>query len=470
MKISYNWLKQYLEIDLHQEKVAELLTNCGLEVESVEEYESVKGGLKGMVIGEVTSVSKHPDADKLTLTTIDVGQGTFLPIVCGAPNVAKGQKVVVATVGSKLYFNEKELEIKKAKIRGELSEGMICAEDELGLGNNHDGIMVLDPTAIPGELASDYFKIKKDIVFEIGLTPNRTDATSHYGVARDLAAVLNNLANDTDISGKFNIKAKRPTVDAFKPDNNKRLIDVIIEDVKACPRYTGLTITNITVKESPKWMQERLNAIGIRPINNLVDISNYVLHETGQPLHFFDADKIKGNKVIIKKLPDRTPFKTLDEIERELTSEDLMICNAEEGMCIAGVFGGISSGVTENTKNVFLESAYFNPTTTRKTSKHHDLHTDASFRFERGADPNITDYAIKRAALLIKEIAGGAFSSELVDVYPEKINESKVEISYENVDKLIGLEINRDTIKKILLDLEIKIISEKADGLVLSVP
>lgn len=468
MKISYNWLKQYLKIDQAVEELSALLTDCGLEVEGIEKWQSVKGGLEGIVIGEIKTCSKHPNADKLSVTTVDVGTGELLPIVCGAPNVAAGQKVVVATVGAKLYDGEKSFEIKKAKLRGEPSEGMICAEDELGLGTSHDGIMVLDPGVKTGTLAKDYFNIEDDIVFEIGLTPNRTDAISHIGVARDIKAVLDN--SDFKNKQPLNRTLDIPSVNEFKPDNQSLDIEVVLEDPIACPRYTGLTISGLEVKESPDWLQNRLNAIGLRPINNIVDITNYVLHETGQPLHAFDAAEITGNKVVVKKLTKGTKFTTLDEIERELTENDLMICNTQEGMCIGGVFGGINSGVTEKTKNIFLESAYFDPVHIRKSSKFHDLQTDASFRFERGVDPEMTLYALKRAAMLIKEIAGGKISSEIKDEYPKKIEKLKVDVSWKNINRLIGKSIGNDIIKNILNSLEFEILKETKDGLSLMVP
>ena len=383
MKISYNWIKDYLNIDLDPSNVAEILTAIGLEIEGTDEWVSVKGGLDGVVIGEVLTCKKHPDADKLSVTTVDIGASQPLQIVCGAPNVAAGQKVPVATVGTVVFKGDQSLEIKKSKIRGELSEGKICAEDELGLGSLHDGIMILDKDARPGTPAGSYFKIARDFVFEIGLTPNRIDSGSHFGVARDLAAYLN-------INAGVNEKAVKPSVKDFKPDNNDNRYEVIIENTTDCPRYTGITISGVTVRESPDWLKNKLRAVGINPINNVVDITNFVQHEIGQPLHAFDADKIEGKKVIIRNLPDKSKFITLDSVERTLSSRDLMICNLKEGMCIAGVFGGIKSGVSANTKNIFLESAYFNPVSIRKTSKRHGLKTDASFRFERGADPEIT--------------------------------------------------------------------------------
>jgi len=464
MKISYNWLKEYVDIDLDPDKIAGILTNTGLEVESYEKIETIKGGLNGVVIGEVLTCSKHPGADKLSVTTVDVGNGIILPIVCGAPNVAAGQKVVVATVGTSLFPGGSSLEIKKAKIRGEVSEGMICAEDELGLGNSHAGIIVLPADATVGMPAKEYFNIEDDYVFEIGLTPNRTDAMSHIGVARDLIASIN-LRNPNNP-----VSLIKPCVDSFKTDNHSRPFEIIIEDTNACPRYSGLTITGVEVKDSPDWLKNRLLAIGLRPINNLVDISNYILHETGHPTHFFDADKVTGDKVIIKKLPKGTKFVTLDEIERELSGEDLMICNADEGMCIGGVFGGLHSGVTAGTKNVFLESAYFDPKILRKTSRFHVLNTDSSFRFERGADPNNTIYALKRAAMLIKQLAGGTIASEIIDVYPAPIVNSQVRVNYQNIDRLIGKKIEHDQIMDILVWLEMEIIEEDESGLIVEVP
>jgi len=383
MNISYNWLKDYLDFDIDPERLSVILTQLGLEVEAMEEWESVKGGLKGVVIGEVLNCQKHPDADKLSVTTVNIGKGEPLQIVCGAPNVAAGQKVPVATVGTILFKGNESFEIKKARIRGIASEGMICAEDELGLGTLHEGIMVLDQNAIPGTPASEYFKVARDYVFQIGLTPNRIDSGSHFGVARDLAAYLN-------VNEGKKVKARRPSVDDFSPDNNSNPYNVIIENPRDCPRYTGMTISGVTIAESPDWLKNKLLSIGLNPINNVVDITNFVQHEIGQPLHAFDADKIEGRKVIIRNLPDNSKFVTLDGIERKLSSKDLMICNVREGMCIAGVFGGIESGVTDSTKNIFLESAYFNPVSIRKTARRHTLNTDASFRFERGADPEMT--------------------------------------------------------------------------------
>jgi phenylalanyl-tRNA synthetase beta chain len=471
MKISYNWLKDYVKTELSPEEAGKLLTGCGLEVESVEKVETVKGGLEGIVVGQVMSKEKHPDADRLNLTTVDVGTGTLLNIVCGASNVEAGQKVVVATIGAKLYPSTGEpFEIKKSKIRGAASEGMICAEDEIGLGTSHAGIMVLDADAKVGMPAKDYFKISEDYTFEIGLTPNRADAASHVGVARDLVAVLNCSSNLSNSNSDITHELALPDTRAFQVNNTNSKIEVVVEDKQACPRYSGLSISNIKVKDSPDWLKDRLKAIGVRPINNIVDVTNYVLHELGQPMHAFDAAKIKGNKIIVKKLADKSKFRTLDEVERELSSEDLMICDAEKGLCIAGVFGGSESGVTENTTSIFLESAYFNSTSVRKTSKRHGLKTDASFRYERGTDPNITVLALKRAALLIQEVAGGEISSEIIDIYPERIENFKVPFSFEKCESLIGKHIDHNLIRNILLSLGIEIEHDSNDTLLLSVP
>jgi phenylalanyl-tRNA synthetase beta chain len=463
MKISYNWIKDYLKIDLDPIKVAEILTDIGLEIEGIEEWVSVKGGLKGVVIGEVLTCKKHPDADKLSVTTVDIGTSQPLQIVCGAPNVAAGQKVPVATAGTVVFKGNDSFEIKKSKIRGEYSEGMICAEDELGLGNSHDGIMVLNNDAKPGTPAGSYFNIVKDSVFEIGLTPNRIDSGSHFGVARDLAAYLN-------LNAGLQTKAILPLLSDFTPDNNNNPIEVIVENSSDCPRYTGITISGVTIGESPEWLRNKLRAVGLNPINNVVDITNFVQHEVGQPLHAFDADKIDGKKVIIRNMPDKSKFITLDGIERSLSSRDLMICNSAEGMCIAGVFGGVKSGVTDSTKNIFLESAYFNPVSVRKTSKRHSLKTDASFRFERGADPGITTWALKRAILLIREIAGGKISSDIIDVYSNPVKNVQVDVNYNNIDRLIGKKIEQNTVKKILSLLDIGIISDDGVDLKLSIP
>lgn len=463
MKISYNWLKDYLKIDLEPLKVAEILTSIGLEIEGTEEWESLKGGLKGVVIGEVLTCKKHPDADKLSVTTVNAGGPEPLQIVCGAPNVAAGQKVLIATPGTVVFKGEESFEIKKSKIRGELSEGMICAEDELGLGTSHEGIMVLSKDAVPGNPAADYFGLVNDFIFEIGLTPNRIDSGSHYGVARDLAAYLS-------LNEGIKEKAVLPSVEGFHADNHDNQYEVIIENPLDCPRYTGITISGITVAESPDWLKNKLRAIGLNPINNMVDITNFVQHEIGQPLHAFDADKIDGRKVIIRNLPEKSKFITLDSVERSLSSRDLMICNTKEGMCIAGVFGGIKSGVTESTRNIFLESAYFNPVSIRKTSKRHGLKTDASFRFERGADPEITPWALKRAAMLMKELGSGKISSEIVDVYPDPVKRAVIEVNYRNINRLIGKILDNDTVKKILKLLDINILKETDDDLLVEIP
>ena len=463
MKISYNWLKLYHDADLSPDKVAEILTGCGLEVESTELFQSVKGGLKGIVIGEVLSCEKHPNSDHLSLTTVAVGAGDPLKIVCGASNVAKGQKVAVALIGATLYFNDTELKLQRTKIRGEVSEGMICAEDELGIGSSHAGIMVLDPEAPVGMPASEYFQVEEDVVYTIGLTPNRVDAASHVGVARDLTAVVNNFGRSrVDYLQRKGLKL--PDVSSFSIDNTSRTVGVTIEDPNACPRYSGITISGITVKESPGWLKNRLMSIGLRPINNIVDITNFILMELGQPLHAFDCDQISGEKVIVRKYPKGTKFITLDHVERELCENDLMICNTDEPMCIAGVFGGISSGVTQATTSVFIESAYFDPVHIRRTSRHHGLQTDASFRFERGANINITVFALKRAALMIREIAGGQISSEIIDVYPDPFPEVIVELDYNNLDRLIGKTLSRDVVKSIMTDLGFEIRQEPVSG------
>ncbi|HEY9005965.1 MAG TPA: phenylalanine--tRNA ligase subunit beta [Ohtaekwangia sp.] len=458
MTISYNWLKEYIDIPESAEEIGKVLTSTGLEVEKVEEHETVKGGLRGLVIGTVVTCAKHPNADKLSVTTVDVGGDRVLPIVCGAPNVAAGQRVVVAVPGATVYPTKGEpFTIKNAKIRGEQSEGMICAEDEIGLGESHAGIMVLDTTVANGTPAAQYFNIQSDYILEIGLTPNRADAASHIGVVRDIRASKNR-----DI--------KYPSVEAFKVDNQPLPIAVEVENKEACPRYSGITVSGITVKESPEWLKNRLLSIGLTPINNIVDITNFICHELGQPMHAFDADQITGKKVIVKTLPAGSKFTTLDNKERTLLATDLMICNAEEGMCIAGVFGGTKSGITEATKNIFLESAYFSADYVRKTSLHHQLKTDASFRFERGTDPNITVYALKRAALLVKEIAGGQISSDIVDIYPAKIENRTIEVKDKNVNRLIGKVIPREEIFAILERLDIKIIDKKDDQFTVSVP
>lgn len=464
MKISYNWLKQFLQVDWEAEKVGELLTDLGLEVEGIETRESIKGSLAGIVVGEVLTCKQHPNADRLKLTTVDLGEDSPVQIVCGAPNVAAGQKVPVATIGTMLYDDKGEgFKIKKGKIRGEESHGMICAEDELGLGSSHDGIMVLDKDLKVGTPAAEVFNIELDQVFEIGLTPNRADAMSHYGVARDLRAGL--------IQMGTNLELISPSVSDYHVDERTLRIEVDVDKKDLAPRYCGISITDVEVKDSPEWIQNRLKSIGLTPKNNIVDITNYVMHELGQPLHAFDARQIKGNKIVVKTLPQGTKFTTLDEVERELHEDDIMICDAESNpLCIAGVFGGIKSGVSETTTSVFLESAFFNPVSVRKTAKRHALNTDASFRFERGIDINFTEYALKRAALLIEEYAGGKIASDVMDFYPEKLEDFQVFLSYENAFRLIGQEIDKDVIKNILASLEIKINSETAGGLGLTIP
>lgn len=460
MKISYNWLREYINPIPSPQDTAKFLTGIGLEVESLEEQESIKGGLRGVIVGEVLTCVKHPNADKLSVTTVDLGNGQPVQVVCGAPNVRAGQKVPVATVGTTLYKGDESFTIGKSKIRGEVSEGMICAEDELGLGTAHDGIIVLDPSAKAGTPAAEYFKIESDFILEIGLTPNRIDAASHFGVARDLAAYMRQ---------NQKVELRLPDTSNFKTDNKNLSIPVEVINNEACTRYSGLTISGVEIKTSPEWLKNRLNAIGLKSINNVVDITNFVLHETGQPLHAFDADEIAGKKVVVRTLKEGTPFTTLDEVERKLSADDLMICNVNEPMCIAGVFGGIRSGVKETTKNIFLESACFNPVYVRKTARRHMLNTDASFRFERGTDPNITVYALKRAAILIKELAGGSISSEIVDVYPNPVADYEVALSYRNVNRLIGKEIDKNKIKNILASLDIKIVEETNDVLKLHV-
>ena len=447
MKISINRLKDFIALDQSPEEIAALLTGSGLEVEGIEIFESIRGGLEGVVIGEVLTCERHPNADKLSVTTVDLG-GEIVPIVCGAPNVAKGQKVIVAKEGSVLYPATGEpIEIKKAKIRGEISQGMICAEDEIGIGHSHAGIMVLDTDLPNGTPAAEYFEVVSDHVLEIGLTPNRADAASHLGVARDLKALLKK-------------EICLPSVDQFKTDNISRTIQVEVKSAMDCPRYAGLTISNIKVGPSPDWLQNYLRALDLEPINNIVDITNFILHDLGQPIHAFDADKISGGKIIVKKLAKDTPFVTLDDKGRKLSGEELMICDEKGGLCIAGIFGGKGSGVSDSTTDIFLESAYFSPDIIRKGSQFHGLKTDASFRFERGTDPNMPVYALKRAAMLIKEIAGGDISSAITDLYPNPVSDLTIEVSYANIKRLIGKELSKDEIKTTLENLEIKIRSE----------
>ncbi len=463
MKISYNWLKQFIKVDWDAEKTGNLLTNLGLEIEGIEAFESVTGGLKGIVVGHVLECDQHPNADRLKVTSVAIGNGEVLQIVCGAPNIAKGQKVPVATIGTTLYDEDgNPWKIKKGKIRGEESHGMICSEVELGLGKSHDGIMVLDKDVVTGTLGSDIFEIENDQVFEIGLTPNRADAMSHLGVARDLKAGL--------VRNELLLELITPSNSSFRVENRTHKIDVQVKDNNLAPRYCGLTISGIKVKESPQWIQNRLKSIGLAPINNIVDATNYVLHELGQPLHAFDSGKISGDKIIVKTVAKGTKFITLDGVEIKLHKDDLMICDAEKPMCIAGVFGGLESGVTESTENIFLESAYFNPISVRKTAKRHALNTDASFRFERGIDPNLTEYALMRAALLIKEIAGGEITSDVVDIYPKKIEDHLVFLNFDNATRLIGEEIPKEIIKEILTSLDIKINNVTEAGLGMTIP
>lgn len=468
MKISYSWLSQYVKTKKDINQIEEILTQTGLEVEGVEEVEIIKGGLKGLVVGHVVSKEKHPNADKLSVTKVDVGSGELLDIVCGAPNVAAGQKVVVATVGTTLFPLEGDsFKIKKGKIRGEVSLGMICAEDEIGLGTSHDGILVLDENAKIGTPVAELFKLENDVCIEIGLTPNRTDGMSHVGVARDLVAALHNMEG---IENERDAKVNWPDVSSFEVDNTELTFNVEVENQELCPRYCGVSLTNISLAPSPDWMQKHLKTIGIKPTNNVVDITNYVLHELGQPLHAFDADKIKGNKIVVGTVKNNTKFTTLDEVERELDKEDLMIKNAEDAMCIAGVFGGLTSGVSDTTTSIFLESAYFNPVSVRKSAKRHGLNTDASFRFERGVDPNITVLALKRAAILMKEICGAKISSEIVDSYPNPIENFDVKMKWNNVSRLIGFQIPKERIRSILSDLDIEITEENEELVHLSVP
>ena len=463
MKISYNWLKQFINLDWEAEKAGELLTDLGLEVEGINSFSSVLGGLEGIVVGRVVACGPHPNADRLKLTKVSVGNDTTLQIVCGAPNVAEGQNVPVATVGTTLYDPEgKAWKIKKGKIRGEASHGMICAEDELGLGKNHEGIMILDDDLKPGTLLSTLVEVENDAVFEIGLTPNRADAMSHWGVARDLKAGL--------LQKKISIELITPSTSSFKIENRTLKIDVDVEDIALAPRYCGVTISGLKVAESPNWLKNRLNAIGLSPINNIVDCTNYVLHELGQPLHAFDAAKVSGNTIKVKTLASGTKFTTLDGVERVLHQEDLMICDAEKPLCIAGVFGGLDSGVSESTTSIFLESAYFDPISVRKTAKRHGLNTDASFRFERGIDPNSTEYALMHAAVLITQVAGGYITSEVIDKYPKKIEDHQVFLNYEKTTSLIGEEIPREKIKQILTSLDIKVNNVTETGIGMTIP
>lgn len=463
MKISYNWLKQFIQIDWPAEETGALLTDLGLEVEGIEAFTSVPGGLEGVVVGEVLTCEQHPNADRLKLTTVSIRGDEPVQIVCGAPNVAAGQKVPVATVGTTLYDAEgNPWKIKKGKIRGEVSMGMICAEDELGLGESHDGIMVLDADLKVGTPVAEIFDIENDSVFEIGLTPNRADAMSHMGVARDLRAGLLQKGIQTSLI--------TPSTSSYHIENRLLKMEVSLEDTEKAPRYCGVTISNLKVAPSPTWLQNRLKAIGLTPINNVVDVTNYILHSLGQPLHAFDASKISENKVVVKTLPEGTKFTTLDGEERTLSEEDLMICDAEKPMCIAGVFGGLESGVTESTTAIFLESAYFDPISVRKTAKRHGLNTDASFRFERGIDPNITEYALKVAAVLLEEVAGGEVTSDIEDIYPSKIDDFQVFLNFDHAHRLIGEKIERETIKSILTSLDIKINNVTETGIGMTIP
>ncbi|MDR1097950.1 MAG: phenylalanine--tRNA ligase subunit beta [Tannerella sp.] len=462
MNISYNWLKDYLSLDMDPGEVASALTSTGLETGTVEEIQAIKGGLEGLVVGEVLTCKEHPDSDHLHLTTVNIGTGEPLHIVCGAPNVAAGQKVIVAVTGTVLYDGDKEMKIKKTKIRGQESSGMICAEDEIGIGTDHSGIIVLPSDAPVGMPAKEYYKIENDYILEVDITPNRVDSTSHFGIARDLAACLKQAGKPSDL--------KRPSIDGFKIEDPSPAISVEVKNTEACIRYSGVTIKGVTVRESPDRIKNRLTAIGLRPINNVVDITNYVLHELGQPLHAFDAGKIKGNKVVVRTMPEGTKFITLDGIERTLTGQDLMICNVDEPMCIGGAFGGLDSGVTEATKEVFLESACFNPAWIRKTARRFGLNTDASFRYERGLDPNQTVDVLKRAAMMIQEIAGGTLTGEIQDVYPNRVEPFRVDLTYKKINTLIGKEIPVETVKSILASLEMEITSETPEGLSVRVP
>ncbi len=462
MNISYNWLKEYIDFNLTPEELGEVLTSLGLECGTIEKVETIKGGLEGLVVGEVLTCENHPDSDHLHITTVNLGDGNPTQIVCGAPNVAAGQHVIVATVGTKLYDGDKEFAIKKSKIRGVESFGMICAEDEIGVGKSHDGIIVLPNEVEAGTLAKDYYNVKDDYVLEVDLTPNRIDGGSHYGIARDLCAWLNTHSTPTQLH--------RPNVDNFKSDRADGAVDVVVENTEACPRYCGVTIRNVKVQESPEWLRNYLTAIGQRPINNIVDITNFVLLGMGQPLHCFDLAKVTGEKVIVKTVEAGTKFVTLDEVERTLTDRDLMICNSEVPMCIGGVFGGLDSGVTEQTTDIFLEAAYFHPTWIRKTARRFGLNTDASFHFERGIDPNDVIYNLKLAALLVKELAGGEICGEIVDKKAVDFPSFPVTLSYEYVNSLIGKVLPADTVKSILKSLEIEIVKESDAELELLVP
>ena len=462
MNISYKWLKEYVDFDLTAQQVADALTSTGLEVDALEEVQSIKGGLKGLYVGKVLTCEAHPNSDHLHVTTVDLGKGEPSQIVCGAPNVAAGQKVIVADLGCVLYDGDKEFVIKKSKLRGVESNGMICAEDEIGVGTSHDGIIVLPEDAVVGTPAAEYYNLESDWLIEVDITANRADGLSHWGVARDLYAWLK--------SNGYETKMHRPDCSKFTVDNHDLPIEVKIENTEACKRYACVSISDCEVKESPDWLKNKLNTIGLRPINNIVDITNYVMMAYGQPLHCFDADMVKGHQIVVKTMPEGTPFQTLDGEEHKLSDRDLAICNAEDPMCIAGVFGGKGSGTYETTKNVVLESAYFHPTWIRKSARRHGLSTDASFRFERGVDPNGTIYALQQAAILCKELAGGKVSMEIVDVYPEKMENAVVDLKYDYVHSLVGKEIPTDKIKAICESLEMKVLEETAEGLKLEIP
>jgi|UniRef100_UPI0040279C76 phenylalanine--tRNA ligase, beta subunit len=462
MEISYKWLKEYVDFDLTPQETADALTSCGLEVDALEEVQTIKGGLKGLFVGKVLTCEMHPNSDHLHITTVDLGKGEPQQIVCGAPNVAAGQKVIVADLGCVLYDGDKEFVIKKSKLRGVESNGMICAEDEIGVGESHDGIIVLPEDAPVGQPAAEYYHLESDWVIEIDITANRSDALSHWGVARDLYAWLKRNGHETSLH--------RPDCTEFTVDNNDLPIDVEIENTEACKRYACVSITGCEVKESPEWLQNKLKVIGLRPINNIVDITNYVMMAYGQPMHCFDADMVTGHKIVVRTQPEGTKFVTLDGEEHTLGEHDLSICNAEEPMCIAGIFGGKGSGTYDTTTNVVLESAYFHPTWIRKSARRHGLSTDASYRFERGIDPNGTIYALKQAAILCKQLAGGKVSMEIKDVYPNPMADARVQLDYEYVDRLIGKEIGHDMIKSIVESLEMKVVEETAEGLLLDVP
>ena len=462
MNISYNWLKEYVDFDLTPQQVCDALTSTGLEVDALEEVQSIKGGLKGLYVGQVLTCEMHPDSDHLHVTTVDLGKGEPQQIVCGAPNVAAGQKVIVADLGFVLYDGDKEFVIKKSKLRGVESLGMICAEDEIGIGTSHDGIIVLPDDAVVGTPAAEYYHLESDWLIEVDITANRADALSHWGVARDLYAWLRQNGYETSLH--------RPVLDGFAVDNHDLPIDVEIENTEACKRYACVSITDCEVKESPDWLKNKLTTIGLRPINNIVDITNYVMMALGQPLHCFDADMVKGHKIVVKTMPEGTPFQTLDGVEHQLSDRDLAICNVEEPMCIAGVFGGKGSGTYETTKNVVLESAYFHPTWIRKSARRHGLSTDASFRFERGIDPNGVIDALKYAALLCKELAGGKVSMDIKDVYPEKMENVRVTLRFDYVNSLIGKEIPAETIKSICESLEMRLLGETSEALELEIP